>query len=124
GNLIDQHGQYYGSRPLIEHWDGTRWTIGKSPTTSRQEGGLFGVAAIAPNDVWAVGDVLNGNGGSRALVLHYDGATWSIADTSRESKLSGLEGVSAISSTDVWAVGAHDHAKTLAMHWDGTSWSV
>ena len=35
-----------------------------------------------------------------------------------------LFGVAAVTSNDVWAVGNAGSLKTLAIHWDGASWSV
>jgi hypothetical protein len=126
GDVHDKHGGYYQSVPLIEHWDGTEWTIVKAPHSSRRDSAdLVGIAAVGPTDVWAVGDFLDRTSyRDRAFALHYDGSSWTQVDTSGSPKLSGLDGVTAISATDVWAVGVRDHAKTLAMHWDGTNWSV
>src|SRR5215469_5521120 len=50
-------GSYYTSsndvQTLIEHWNGSQWSIVKSPTLSSSS--LHGVAASSANDVWAVG---------------------------------------------------------------------
>jgi hypothetical protein len=42
--------------PLIEHYDGQSWTIVPSvyPAPS-QYNQLYGIAVLAPNDIWAVG---------------------------------------------------------------------
>ena len=40
---------------LIEHWDGTQWSIVPSPSISLGNIGLFGVAGAAADDVGAVG---------------------------------------------------------------------
>src|SRR5512135_2821947 len=85
--------------PLIEHWDGTKWSLVPTPSAAAA-GTLNAVTATAANDVWAVGFA----GGSN-LVMHFDGTSWSVAPAPlvRNSHLSG---VSAMSSTDVWAVGS------------------
>jgi hypothetical protein len=52
---IDAHG--YSStdlRTLVEHWDGTAWTMMSTPTPPLG-GQLYAVAAVSPTDVWAVG---------------------------------------------------------------------
>jgi hypothetical protein len=40
-------------QPLIEHWNGTQWSVVPSPADGF---GLLGLAALAPNDIWAVGN--------------------------------------------------------------------
>jgi len=42
---------------LIEHWNGTQWSIVPSPNPSANDNSLASVAALAPNDVWAVGTI-------------------------------------------------------------------
>src|SRR5262245_24452587 len=43
------------SHALVEHWDGTSWTVIQTPHPSLPISILFGVAALSANDVWAVG---------------------------------------------------------------------
>jgi len=40
---------------LIEHWNGSRWSVVPSPNPSSSVNKLNAVAAVSPNDVWAVG---------------------------------------------------------------------
>src|SRR5581483_9055683 len=87
--------------PLLEHWDGTRWSIAPLPST-RPGSGLFGVAAVASNDVWAVG--FEGPGNSTALVEHWDGASWATTPTPTVGTESRFLGVAATSRAAV-AVG-------------------
>jgi hypothetical protein len=55
-------------QPLIEHWDGRRWSVTPSPIPPADgDYYLDGVAADAPNDVWAVGTRTGGTGGSATL---------------------------------------------------------
>jgi hypothetical protein len=42
-------------QPLVEHWDGSAWTIVPSPALGLDFSQLEGVAAVSANDVWAVG---------------------------------------------------------------------
>src|SRR5436309_3023426 len=55
------------------------WNVVPSPNISRQNY-LTGVAAVAPNDIWAVGySSLSPYGGTeRTLIEHWDGTSWSI----------------------------------------------
>ena len=59
-----------GYRTLIEHWDGSAWSIIQDGT---HEGWLTSVTAIAPDDVWAVGST---NYIGQGLIEHWDGTTW------------------------------------------------
>ena len=59
------------TRPTIHHWNGSAWSIVPNPVTS---GALYGVSAVAPNDVWAVGE--DYSSAQRQLVLHWDGSSW------------------------------------------------
>jgi hypothetical protein len=97
---------------LIEHWDGNSWTIIDSPTSTVPSTGLFGVAAISSNDVWAVGDT----------VEHWDGSSWSVVSSSAFSGSPGLLlSVSADAGNDVWAV-SRVYGPGI-VHFDGTSWA-
>lgn len=120
-------GYYYeGSsvRALIEHWNGTSWSVVPSPYVSGQET-LYGVTAIASNNVWAVG-YSNVN----TLILHWDGISWSVVPSPNPGLYANsLFEVRAVNANDVWAVGNKTDCQTcpvhtLTEHWDGTSWSV
>ena len=109
---------------VIEHWNGTNWSLAASPTlTTPNE--LLAVSAIATNDVWAVGGY---DSGGQSLIEHWDGSNWNVATNPNPGTLNRFLGVAAISSSNVWAVGYVETnaglLQTLAEHWDGTSWSV
>jgi hypothetical protein len=103
---------------LIEHWDGTSWSVVSSPKLS-QGGTLSGVAAISTNDVWAVGNVLDSSGAVVAeLAEHWDGTSWSVVSSPAFNAGGSVGRVSADASNDVWAVGGN-----VILHFDGTNWS-
>jgi hypothetical protein len=121
------------SSTLIERWDGTAWTVVPSPNpTPRLSGGgpvsneLRGIAAVAADDVWAVGQSFD-YGASKTLVLHWDGTTWTPVAAPSPGRYSALRSISAVSGSDIWAVG-YQYLRgvqvTLVEHWDGTSWKV
>ena len=62
-------------RPLLEHWDGSRWTIVTVPHPD-SDALLSSVAVVSPDDVWAVGWSWQGDT-TRGLTLHWNGRTWS-----------------------------------------------
>src|SRR5436190_22290597 len=58
---------------LIEHWDGTSWQVIGSPGHSSAIPVLNGVAAVSPNDVWAVDRNGPVNGDTFTLSLRWGG---------------------------------------------------
>jgi hypothetical protein len=113
----DTSGIYLNLQPIIEHWDGTSWSLVPNPDLGTNFNFLYGVAAISANDVWAVGQQPGTDGTPRPLIEHWDGSTWSVVPGPSIETLSGLNAVAGISSHDVWAVG------DVILHWDGTQWS-
>jgi hypothetical protein len=119
---------YAGTRTktLIEHWDGSSWTIIPSPNPGDYNF-LLDVDAVSTEDVWAVGTRFD-VAGTHNLVLHWDGRAWrSIAVPSPGLDDNSMEGIVAIAPDDVWAVGyaADDGVssrKPATLHWDGSGW--
>jgi len=108
-----------GRSPLIEHWDGVKWSLVSSPPIS-VGGWLNAATAVAANDIWAVGTT-----GGANLIEHFNGTAWSIVAAPTPQRQSALGGISAISSTDIWAVGAGGkYASGEALHWNGQAWSL
>lgn len=100
------------------------WTIVSSPNTGSPHNYFYGVAAVAANDVWAVGGYGNLTTHAQQLIQHWDGQNWSLAATpTLTTTFNELLAVSAVSANDIWAVGGSD-GQGLIEHWDGTSWSV
>src|SRR5207302_3231888 len=91
-------GSYQGqgpSRTLVEHWDGQQWSIDPSPNVGQDFNHLRGIAAIASNDVWAVGD------SGATLIEHWDGQQWSIVPSPNPiSCCNALNAVAAVSYID------------------------
>jgi hypothetical protein len=107
---------------LIEHWDGSTWSLSSSAGANLHgDGNLYGVAAITPTDAWAVG----------AYIAHWDGASWSVTPQPQFqfSDYYTTLGVAAVASNDVWAVGGvtttscGDLLPALIEHWDGAKWT-
>lgn len=117
-------------KTLIEHWDGTSWSIIPSPNAGTIGDELDGVTAISANDVWAVGNYGVGFVSNAPLVEHWDGTSWSIVSAPTLQGLSSnLVSISAFNRKNIWAVGYSfddltDNYATLMEHWDGTSWSI
>ncbi len=144
GSISDQ--------PLIEHWNGSQWSIISNPSTGSNSG-LVGVAVVSSNNVWAVGFT---QGGTYSLIEHWDGSSpgqnlssiaaisasdiWAVGyqiehwDDSSWTIVSSLPsrnflfGITAVASNDVWAVGydamGKSHSQIITEHWDGATWSA
>jgi hypothetical protein len=117
-----------GGKTLIEHWNGLTWSIVKSPNSALGYSYLNGVAAIAPNNIWAVGYTFNaGNyGAGQALIEHWNGSSWAIVNSPNPGGISALYAVTPLSATNIWAVGEYGNTgeQPFIEHWDGTSWKV
>jgi len=116
-------------RALVEHWDGTSWTIIPTydPTSFNED--LTGVVAVASNDVWVVG--VYGTDANNSTVVayaqHWNGTTWNAGYNFTPTSFTFLFAITATSSTDVWAVGAYVSAGTvftMVEHWNGSAWSL
>jgi hypothetical protein len=107
------------SEVFTVHWNGRAWQRVRAQDTGRfNADGFATVTAIAPNDIWAIGnDVAHGE---QTLVEHWDGRSWIIVPAP-DSFL--MNDAAAVASDDVWAVGWMI-SSSIIQHWDGSSWSV
>ena len=122
------NSQLSAYRTVIEHWNGTKWSVVKSKNATNGYNFLNGVAVVAANDVWAVGQAANGSN-YKTLIEHWNGRAWSIVPSPNvPGNSSTLQAISVISPNDIWAVGYSTASNfnnfTLTLHWDGTVWSI
>jgi hypothetical protein len=119
---IASHNQYY-YHPLIEHWDGSRWSVVKN-SVSGSEIQLTGVAAMSATDAWAVGFTGLGSGSGQVFVERWDGSGWHPVEGPRPP-YSQLNAVAGGAPDDVWMAGfGPPEAETLVEHWDGASLTI
>jgi hypothetical protein len=114
-----------GAKSLIEHWDGSAWSVQSSPDPGDLNV-LRAAAAISVSDAWAVGNYRTATGGESPLVVRWDGTAWTQVTSPSPAAYSLLLGVSATSSSNAWAVGYYYNGtayQTLIEHWDGTAWT-
>jgi hypothetical protein len=104
-----------------------QWSV-RVPPSGGSSSTFNGVAAIAANDVWAVGSFIDGTGTNSPMTEHWDGTQWNMVVPPKGGTSSTLQGVAAAAGNDVWAVGSYTDsgAKTwpFTEHWNGTAWSV
>ncbi len=109
GYTFDINLRFY---TLVEHWNGTSWSVVPSLDAGASGNYLNGVTAVSANDVWTVGYYYYPYS---TLVEHWNGTTWYGVSS---PNVGGRSGVAAVSANDVWAVGGS------ILHWNGTAWSV
>ena len=134
---VGQYDFYYpyggggsNTRPLIQHWDGTRWSNVPVPYPSSLETLMDDIKAISANDIWAVGKT--GSGGSFfTYTLHWDGREWTqIPSPNANESPHYLEAVDGTAWNNVWAVGfifgqyPGQSDQTFIMHWNGLAWNI
>jgi len=127
----DAPPQQSATLTLIEHFDGTSWTVVPSPNVGpqsvNQSNRLLGLTANSANDIWAFGSFFaaDGSGHRMTLLLHWDGTSWSIAPSPNPTKGTFLDDLLFAgvvpSSGNVWIFGNEDEGSqggmgTLAIH--------
>jgi len=122
------------TQTLVEHWDGTNWTIVDSPNKNNTGNILFATSGSSPSDMWAVGAATAPNVPIKTLILHFDGVTWKLVKSpnpigSGDLSQNVLVAVQALSSKNAIAVGFildsnNQRELTMIQHWNGTKWKV
>ena len=121
------------SQTLVEHWNGVGWSQVPAVDFGSAVTEFFGVAALTPTNVWAVGDYQNTgpNQFDLPLVEHWNGATWSEVPNPAANVPGfggNLHGVAATNPLRVWAVGEQFNNstvdQTLTEHWTLSGWQV
>jgi hypothetical protein len=102
--------------PLIEHWDGTAWSIAGLPGGGAGLTGLASVYAVSPSDVWATfGGSQYSQGpaatGQTQAFLHWDGRRWTTVPEPGPQEFGvtyEYHGIGGTGPDDVWAAGEAD----------------
>ena len=100
---------------LVEHFNGTKWTVVASPSPKTPSSELNAVTCTSATNCTAVSPW--------GFALHFDGATWSTLPSPAITFLS----VSCASATDCTGVGSASPgatpSPTLIEHFDGSAWT-
>jgi hypothetical protein len=143
----------YDTHAVIEHWDGAGWRMVPAPYAGQSS--LLSVTASGPRDVWAVGQIFHDSKETakdvehgkfpahhdRLLLLHWDGASWSVATPAWGRPPHGIVPDAKVVTSgpeDVWVIssGLESDAtgpdgKTVREitpaqieHWNGKNWQA
>jgi hypothetical protein len=105
------------------HWATPATSTGFQVVAKFKNASLAATAAIADNNIWAVGASNPNTSNTQPLAVHFNGTSWSAVPTPALKTVASFAGVAAVTSNDVWAVGSTG-SQALIEHWDGTSWTV
>ena len=108
-----------GQHAIVEHFDGTSWSVTQAPdlSTSYPINVFNAVLAISPSNVWAIGQSATGNSNDPvvALVEHYDGTRWTVqpAPSLAGNHVLSFSGLVTTGSGALWAVGSRNPTGTV-----------
>ena len=118
------------TRPLVQHWDGSRWRTVDLPLAGVDVGAIFAVDASGTDDVWAVGAAAAEDADDgEPCCLHWDGKRWHRVDIPSGLPMSG-ESVTVLAADDIVISGSRiDRSskgswptRPLFCRWNGTCW--
>ena len=127
GRYTGSKGEFSEWNTLIEHWDGSKWSIVPSPNAEGKAfSRLFGVSCVSATSCLAVGFANEKLGSAPApLVQKWDGSKWSIISAPTPPGGSGtLLSVSCPVASFCMASGAGAENLAFAASWDGASWKA
>jgi len=115
-------GDNLGWHTLAMHWNGSAWTVVRTPNPAASNDELWSVLALPSHDAWVIGQA-----GNRRLTLHWTGTTWQSEPipTIRHHRRSGPIALGTDGDGGVWAAGATNgpgYGASLYYRWTGRSW--
>jgi hypothetical protein len=106
----------------LDPTDATCWQVVLSPSPPTSTSQLLGITALAPDEVWAVGN--SAGVITHTLIERWTGSNWVIVPSPSPGASDALHAIDASSPTDIWAVGSTD-SQPLVLHYDASGqWSV
>jgi hypothetical protein len=103
------NGSGSAQHPIVEHFDGTSWSVTQAPDlgSAYPANWFTAVLAISPGNVWAIGGASPLNETNVALVEHFDGTSWTVQPSPANGANSAVSfgGLATTGSGTLWAVG-------------------
>jgi hypothetical protein len=119
------------SLSLAESWNGSRWSIVRSPNPKGSTGsGLTGVSCASASKCMAVGSYTGRSEVNKTLAEAWNGSRWSVIASPNPKGSTGsfLAGVSCFRRSACKAVGTYGNSSgvnvALAESWNGAHWKV
>lgn len=122
-----------GTLPLVERWDGSKWSLQSAQLPSQREGKLtilHSVSCVSSSSCVAVG-ANKPNTAEENLAEHWNGTSWSIASAPKPAGASHseLRAVSCDSASACMATGRSKESASgawspFAERWSSSSWST
>lgn len=104
---------------MIQHWDGSSWTIFPSPNPGQYLNALWGLEIVSRNQIWAVGGYKKQSNTDNLLTLamRWNGRAWRTVPAPNAPTTSGGNGLAAIdvipgTAGDLWAAGGYHHQES------------
>ena len=99
------------SLPYVLRWDGTAWSLTKTPNAGTEGSLLAGVSALSPADVWVAGQTGESDGALLTFTEHFNGQAWSVAPSLDPGELgdapdSTFQAIAAAAPHVLFAVGS------------------
>jgi hypothetical protein len=114
---VGSHSTTDDELTLIEHWDGSAWSIVSSPNPSGSVASqLESISCPDAADCMAVGHYVDSSGSESMLAERWDGSSWTLVSPTGSG--SQLSSVSCPSADSCMAVGGQ-----AAELWDGSGWT-
>lgn len=126
GHYQDDNNKYMN---LILHWNGDQWQLDNAPNQSTSWNDLFSVATLDNGQAWAVGVYNPLGGASQNEILHFNGSSWSIAESPFIQGGSSLHGILGFDPENIWSVGLRQNPGPIGpilaycLQYDGSDWN-
>jgi hypothetical protein len=107
--------------PLVEHWNGSRWSVVSVPGLRARNGILTSVSSAAGHGTWATGQLTGSSAPDHEVLLHLVGGAWKVSEPTVRTPASAIasgypQGIAA-SRRGPWVAGndraGHDGFSTL-----------
>ena len=125
---VGRHTVGGASRPVLEHWNGQRWSMMTGAVVAgANSAALAAVACPSLPSCFAVG-VQTGDFGTRPVVEHWNGRHWGYMPVvNPHSSDAVLSGVACPTLRSCFVVGDYTAGvkmQPLIEHWNGTTWTI
>ncbi len=139
-NFLPIYPGAVGDQGLIEHWNGSSWSVVPSAAEPAPGGGyLGGIDCVSSTACWASGAATDSTGQASGILMEqWNGSAWIDVSSSvpvpSDSGGAILASISCLGPSACWAVGSYGsfgggggggfQPQSFVENWNGSSWSV